>query len=174
MKEKKTTGEALILIDAQNDYFPGGKFSLKGMTKATRNAAKLLAEFRAKGLPVIHVRHENAREGAKFFIPGTTGAEIHPLVAPIEGERVFVKHYPSSFRETGLHDYLTGLGIGTLHLAGAQTNMCVDTTTRAGFDLGYAIVVHGDCCAAPAFLGTNLIHRLFLKNLAVFARVERG
>lgn len=164
--------EALILIDIQNDYFPGGAHALKGMTKAAKNTAKLADGFRAAGIPVIHVRHVSLKKGATFFLPDTQGAEIHPLATPKTGERIFVKHYPNSFRETGLHEYLGSLGVQKIHLAGAMTNMCIDTATRAGFDLGYKMVVHADCCAAPGILGTKIMHRLFIRNLgSTFAEI---
>ncbi len=171
-KETENVNEALILIDIQNDYFPGGAHPLKGMAKAAKKAAALADEFRQAAKPVIHVRHVSLRPGASFFRPDTAGAEIHPTVSPKDGEAVFVKHYPNSFRETGLHEYLSSLGVGKLHVAGAMTNMCVDTSTRAAFDLGYAVVVHAACCAAPGILGTDIMHRLFIKNLgSTFAEI---
>jgi nicotinamidase-related amidase len=85
---------------------------------------------------------------------------------------VIVKHKPNSFAGTELENLLRALGVTELHLAGAMTNMCVDSTARAAFDLGYAVVVHGHACAARSLLGTRLIHRLFLANLgSTFARI---
>lgn len=166
--------EALLLIDIQNDYFARGRFPLAGMGKAAGNARKLLADFRARGLPVIHIRHVSLGEGAAFFRPDTVGSEIHPLVAPEDGETVLIKHYPNSFRDTGLDAKLKGLGVTTVHVAGAQTNMCVDTTTRAGFDLGYCMILHERACAARGFFGTRLIHRITVKTLgSVFAEIAR-
>ena len=166
--------EALLLIDIQNDYFRGGKFPLAGMEKAAQNARNILADFRARGLPVIHIRHVSLGEGAAFFRQDTAGSEIHALVAPADGETVLIKHYPNSFRETGLDAKLKSLGVTTIHVVGAQTNMCVDTTTRAGFDLGYRMVIHERACAARPFFGTRLIHRITIKTLgSVFAEIAR-
>jgi nicotinamidase-related amidase len=167
--------EALILIDIQNDYFAGGLYPLRGMRKAAVNAARLLEEFRAAGKPVVHIKHVSLKPGAIFFFPDTVGAEINALVWPKDGERVFVKHYPNSFRDTGLGEYLRDLGVTELHLAGAMTNLCVDTTTRAAFDLGYLVKVHGDCCAARGLWGTRLIHRVSLATLgSAFAEIVYG
>jgi len=169
MNEKN---EALVLIDIQNDYFPGGRYPLKGMKKAARQAAALLATWRNDNRPVVHVRHINIHPGAAFFLPGTAGAEIHPLVVPLPGEKVFEKNYPNFFRLTGLDEWLRKEGLTTLHVAGAMTNMCIDTTVRAGFDLGYSMVLHQGACAAVGFLGTRLVHRIIVKTLgSVFARV---
>ena len=56
--------QALVIVDIQNDYFPGGAMPLEGSPEAAANAAKLLAAFRAKGLPVVHVQHISNRPGA--------------------------------------------------------------------------------------------------------------
>ena len=71
---------ALVIIDIQNDYFPGGKMELEGADAAAANAVEALARFRKEGMPVIHVRHLSVRPGSAFFIPGTAGAEIPPAV----------------------------------------------------------------------------------------------
>ncbi|GFO54307.1 isochorismatase [Geomonas sp. Red276] len=139
--------QALLVIDIQNDYFPGGAMELAGSPEAAQKAAQLLAAFRDKGLPVLHVQHLAAREGATFFIPGTAGAEIHPSMAPRDGERVITKHFPSCFRGTPLLDILKGEGIDTLVVVGMMTHMCVDTTVRAAFDLGFTCLLAHDACA---------------------------
>ncbi|MBV9190171.1 MAG: isochorismatase family protein, partial [Betaproteobacteria bacterium] len=69
--------QALVIIDIQNDYFPGGKMELEGSDAAAGNAARALERFRDNGLPIVHLRHLSTRPGATFFIPGTAGAEIH-------------------------------------------------------------------------------------------------
>lgn len=164
--------KALILIDIQNDYFPGGRFPLKGIKKAVLNARDVLDDFRASGDLVVHIQHINTRAGATFFLPDTDGIAIHELVAPLGGEAVLIKHFPNSFRETGLDDFLKQKGIDELHIAGAMTNMCVDTTTRAAFDLGYTIKLHQNACAARPLLGTGLVHLVSIKTLgAVFAEL---
>src|SRR5262245_31674950 len=93
---------ALVLIDIQNDYFPGGKWTLRGIESAAANAARVLAAARAAGDLVVHVRHEFTSADAPFFAPGSEGAEIHPGVRNVEGEPVVLKHHVNSFRETDL------------------------------------------------------------------------
>ena len=77
-----TPKRALLVIDIQNDYFPGGRWELAGMDKAAANAARLIESARAAGEPVVHVRHEFLSADAPFFAPGSDGARIHPAVAP--------------------------------------------------------------------------------------------
>ena len=65
--------QALLLIDIQNDYFPGGAMELVGSTAAAIQAGKLLQAFRRKALPVVHIQHVSTRAGATFFLPDTAG-----------------------------------------------------------------------------------------------------
>ena len=81
---------ALILVDIQNDYFPGGANTLWRQEEAAGCARSVLELFRARALPVVHVRHVNARSGATFFLPDTPGAEIHESVRRVEGEKIIL------------------------------------------------------------------------------------
>jgi nicotinamidase-related amidase len=170
--------KALVVIDMQNDYFPGGRFPLWGARRAGKQVAALLAEYRAAGIPIFHVRHvmgaERASDPNSFFIEGTKGADIHPLAQPLPSEPVLTKKVPNSFTGTGLNDLLREKGVTELHIAGAMTNMCVDTTVRAAFDLGYRTILHERACAARGVLGTNILHFLTVKTLgSVFATVVK-
>ena len=141
---------ALILVDLQNDYFPGGRMELEGAEAAVRQAACLLQRFRDRALPVFHVRHIATRPGATFFLPDTPGSEIHPAVAPAAGEPVVVKHFPNSFRDTDLLERLRGAGVAEVTICGAMSHMCIDATARAAADLGFACRVAHDACATRA------------------------
>ena len=139
--------KGLILVDIQNDYFVGGSMELTNMQEAASNSQKLLSYFRKQQLPVIHIQHLATREGATFFLPHTYGCEINDTVKPALNESVVVKHYPSSFRETELEQLLNSRGVEELVICGAMTHMCIDTTTRAAFDLGFKCIVASDACA---------------------------
>lgn len=138
---------ALLLIDIQNDYFPGGRMELTGSEEAARKAATVLQYFRNARLPVIHIAHESVREGATFFLRGTDGQRIHTLVQPQDGETVITKNYPNSFLKTPLLDTLQQLGITELVITGMMTHMCVDATTRAAKDLGFSCTLIHDATA---------------------------
>jgi len=138
---------ALVLIDIQNDYFPGGKWTLAGIDAAADNAARVLAAARAAGDVVVHVRHEFRAADAPFFTPGTDGAKIHPKVKNLEGEPVVLKHQVNAFRETDLKAILDRHGVEEVVICGAMSHMCVDAGTRAASDLGYRCVVVHDACA---------------------------
>lgn len=138
---------ALILIDIQNDYFENGKMPLAGSEKASLNASQILNKFRSEGLPVIYIQHLAISPAATFFLPKTKGAEIHENVKPISDEKVIIKHYPNSFRETELLAVLRSKNITNLVICGMMTHMCVDATTRAAKDFGFNCIVIGDACA---------------------------
>ena len=139
--------KALVLIDIQNDYFPGGKMELAGSELAGHHAARLLAAFRAKKAPVFHVQHISMRPGAAFFLPDTKGVALHALVQPLPGETVVAKNYPNAFRETELLRQLRESAADALFFAGMMTHMCVDATVRAAFDLGFTCLLAHDACA---------------------------
>jgi nicotinamidase-related amidase len=165
---------ALLIIDIQNDYFPGGKMELEGADTAAAHAARALKSFREKSMPVFHVRHLSTRPGSTFFLPGTSGAEIHPAVRPQSDERVIEKHFPNSFRATDLERALKDAGIKELVVAGMMTHMCVDASVRQAADLGYKVTLLADACAtrAQAFGGEKVparqVHAAFLAALNGF------
>jgi nicotinamidase-related amidase len=165
---------ALLIIDIQNDYFPGGAMELEGADVAGAKAASAITKFRKEGQPVIHVRHLSVRPGSTFFLPGTRGAEIHAAVAPRGAESVVEKNFPNSFRGTNLEPTLKGLSVKNLVVAGMMTHMCVDATVRHAADLGYKITLLGDACAtrAQSYAGEQVparqVHAAFLGALNGF------
>lgn len=170
---------ALLLIDIQNDYFPGGAMELAGSIEAGERARKLAEAFRSKAFPVIHVQHLSTRPGATFFVPGTKGVEIHPCVAPHEGEAVIRKNFPNSFRDTPLLQHLRDKKITRLVVAGMMTQMCIDSTVRAATDLGFECLLAHDACATKSlsFGGVAVpaasVQAVFLAALnGLFARVQ--
>jgi nicotinamidase-related amidase len=165
---------ALLVIDIQNDYFPGGAMELEGADAAGAKAAEAIKSFREKNLPVVHVRHLSVRPGSTFFLPGTKGAEIHFVVTPKSGETVIEKNFPNSFRNTDLKAKLDQLQIKNLVVAGMMTHMCVDASVRHAADLGYKITLLGDACAtrAQSYGGEKVparqVHAAFLAALNGF------
>ncbi|BDV31841.1 cysteine hydrolase family protein [Microbacterium terricola] len=172
------TTEALLIIDIQNDYFPGGAHPLSGPVEAAEHAQELLAHFRSVGRPAVHVQHIWDAPDAPFMRPGTAGVEIHTLVAPQADEPVVTKAEPNSFLDTRLQVLLEEIGVDRLVVCGMMSSMCVDSTVRAASDLGYAVTVAHDACAAPdlSFGDTEIpgatVHASFMAALAGgYARV---
>jgi nicotinamidase-related amidase len=138
---------ALIVIDIQKDYFPAGRNPVVGAEAAAKVAQQMLEKFREKHQPIVHVQHISLRPNATFFLPGTPGIEFSPLVAPRTDEIVVQKHYPNSFRETSLLDEVRSRQVTHLFFCGMMTHMCIDTTVRAAFDLGFQSTVFGNATA---------------------------
>jgi nicotinamidase-related amidase len=172
---------ALIVIDIQKDYFPGGKMEVPGASEAGDAARHILEAFRQAALPVIHIRHVSLHPGATFFLPGTEGTDIHPCVAPLPGEPVIEKHYPNSFRETELGTILKSREAGQVVVCGMMSNMCIDATVRAAFDGGFQCIVAHDACAAPglSFGGIDVtppeVHASFMAALgSIYAEMIKS
>jgi nicotinamidase-related amidase len=127
-----------VLIDCQQTYREG-IMQLIGVEPALKEAASLLKRFRAAGRPVIHITHD-AGPGTPYDVKATI-CQIAVLVAPIEGETVIVKNYPSAFEKTALDAELKRLGVRNVIYVGFMTHMCVNSTTRASFNHGYASTV---------------------------------
>ncbi len=138
---------ALIVVDIQNDYFPGGKWPLVGADAAADNAVKVVQAARDAGDLIVFIRHESGAD-APFFTPGSEGTRLHPKVLNLEHEPVVLKHFPNSFRDTGLQALLEEKGIEHLVIIGSMSHMCIDATTRAAADLGYTVKVIHDACAS--------------------------
>jgi len=171
--------QSLLLIDIQNDYFPGGAMELDGSPEAGAKAGELLQAFRGAALPVIHIQHISVRPGTTFFLPDTPGVQIHRCVSPIDAEPIFQKKYPNSFRETPLLAHLQQLQIDRLVIAGMMTHMCVDTTVRAAADLGFHCILAYDACATKALsfgnktVSAENVQTAFLSSLnGLFAAVR--
>jgi nicotinamidase-related amidase len=178
LKKEKNMKTALVLVDIQNDYFPGGPMELEGSVQASLLARELLSAFRQRGLPLVHVQHLSTRPGATFFLPNTEGVKIHEHVQPFDHEVIIQKHYPNSFRDTQLLTYLHAEQIKALVICGMMTHMCVDATTRAAFDYGFECLVAEDACATKTLLhrGQTIpalhVHLSFMAALnAVYAKV---
>jgi nicotinamidase-related amidase len=161
-----TSKTALLIIDVQDFYFPGGSSELVNPQAAADNAALLLAYFRVKGMPIVHIKHQSK-----------TQSDIQSTVKPIEGEKVFTKTEVSAFNGTGLNDYLKSIGVKNLVICGMQTHMCVEGAVRAGYDLGYKITLVHDACATKDLKWGNevilakMVHLSTLATLKAYATV---
>ena len=163
---------AIVVVDLQNEYLPAGKLALTGIHAALENAARVIADARAKGDLVIHIRHESTDPDAPVFTPGTQAVQIHDTVAPAHGETVVVKNFPNAFLKTNLRELLDDHGVEAVTVIGAMSHMCIDATTRAASDFGYRTTVVHDACATRdlEFGGTTVpaaqVHAAFMAGLA--------
>jgi nicotinamidase-related amidase len=168
---------ALLIIDIQKDYFPGGKMELVNPMEAAKKAYLLLQCFREHNGHHVHIQHVALKPDATFFISGDRGTDIHDAVAHFEGEPLVQKHYPNSFRETNLLEMLKGWGVERVVVCGMMTHMCVDATVRAAADLGFQVLLAEDACATrdlkygETLIPAEQVHKAFLAALKSYGQV---
>jgi nicotinamidase-related amidase len=133
---------ALLVIDMQAEM---AMRTARGQDRvnpqAEAHVASLLALFRARGLPVIHVHHS---EPGMSIEAGDATAAVMPCALPLADETVLVKSASSAFTGTGLDALLRATGIDRIVLVGAVAGFCVTSTTRSASDLGYRVILPGD------------------------------
>lgn len=143
---------ALVMIDCQNTYREG-VMKLAGVEQALQAAAALLETARKLRIPIFHIMHD-AGAGSPYDIRAPVG-QIADAVAPIDGEPVIVKNYPNAFVATDLDQRLRDTGAKNLVLAGFMTHMCVNSTARGAFNLGYQGTVVANATATRDLPGPN-------------------
>lgn len=162
---------ALLMLEIQNDYFPNGRTPLEKSIDACAKAEVALQAARDKKLPVIHVQHISTQPDATYFLPCTRGADFHASVQPLKNETIIKKHYPNSFKDTSLLNYLIKNQINHLVICGMMTHGAIDATVRAAHDLGFTCTVLHDACTARqlefnhAAISAQQVHHAFLAAL---------
>ncbi|MGL4321513.1 MAG: isochorismatase family protein [Paracoccaceae bacterium] len=111
--------------------------------QAETHMKALLALFRARGLPVVHVHHDDPNPASDFH-PCNAGNAPMPCAAPVPDEVVLRKTGSSAFAGTGLDTVLRRAGIDRIVVVGAVAAFCVTSTVRAASDLGFAVILPGD------------------------------
>ena len=143
---------ALIMVDCQNTY-RRGLMQLTNVESAIIEAQKLLQMARDLKVPIIHIQHD-AGVGTPYDVTAEIG-QISAEVAPKNGENVITKNYPNAFIATPLEAQLKALGIESLVLAGFMTHMCINSTARGAFNLGFKPTVVASACATRSLVGAN-------------------
>lgn len=171
---------ALLVIDIQNDYFPGGKYPLTDPLEAAQKAYMILQCFREHGGHHVHIQHISKEPDAAFFISGDRGTDIHDSVAHFEGEPIVYKHKPNAFLNTDLLELLQSWEIERVVITGMMTHMCVDATARAASDLGFQVIIAEDACATRELqygdttIPAEQVHKAFLAALKAYGRVMKS
>ena len=161
--------QALLVIDLQNDYFPGGKFPLWNTEVVLENIERAIGAANTLGIAVIHIQHiANSEMGiAPFFNAGTTGADIHPrILAAAPNAPIVVKEFADSFEKTTLEETLAKQGVTDLLVCGMMTQNCVTHTAISKAAEKYAVTILPDCCTTV----DAMIHNIALH--AVSTRVK--
>jgi nicotinamidase-related amidase len=137
----RTVATVVLIIDMQLGNFQGPN-PVHGGENLLANVQRLIARARGAGVPIFYVQNIGCTGDPDEI--GTPGWEIHPTIAPNEGDVVIEKETPDAFHQTTLHQERNSRGIARLVIAGLQTEYCIDTTCRRAYSLGYDVVVVND------------------------------
>lgn len=145
----------LLVVDVQQIMIDDGPASKDAFLD---NLRRLIDAAHAAGTEVVYVRHDSGPD--RSLAAGTPGWQICSALSPRADERIFDKRFGSSFRKTGLHEYLSGKGVERIVLCGMQTEYCIDTTCKVAFEFGYNVVIPSGCTstfANPFLSGEKIV-----------------
>lgn len=162
---------ALMVIDMQQ-CMSKTTISERNNPEAENQIQSLLAAWRQKQWPIIHVRHI-ARELTSVFRPGQVGAAFQAEFEPLAQEKVFEKNSPDAFCNTGLERWLHMRELQHLVIVGVSTNNSVEASARSAGNLGLTTYVVADACFTFPKLdyqgvlrSADEVHAMSLANLA--------
>ena len=127
---------ALLVVDVQNDVMNA---SIR-RDETVANIAALVERARSTAVPVVWVRHHAEEE----LVLGTDGWQIVPELVPADGEPIVEKTFGDSFAETELGEVLSGKGVDSLVLCGAQTDACIRSTFYGALYRGFPVTLVAD------------------------------
>jgi len=157
--------KALLLIDLQNDYFPGGKFPLWNTDVTLSNIEQAINAAKAKNIPIIHIQHiANPEMGiAPFFNKGSEGVKIHSQILEAAPDApIVIKEFADSFVKTNLEEVLNGLGVDELLVCGMMTQNCVTHTAISKSAEKYKVSILPDCCTTV----DEMLHNIALHAIS--------
>jgi ureidoacrylate peracid hydrolase len=166
---------ALIVIDFQNGFASkGGSYDLLGMDTSQYEAIvpkirELITRCRNAAIPVFYTQAVRESSGIDLLtrthkilpkareerimkkpicVRGTWDAEIVDHIKPVSGDHIVIKRRDSAFHDTEIGVWLRSLGIDTLIFCGIDTSICVETSLRDAFNIGYDVVLISDATAS--------------------------
>jgi nicotinamidase-related amidase len=143
--------QALLVVDAQNEFSPGGLRTVPGHAAALSAIIRWVAHARDAGWPIAWVRHHNKPHESRAFVPGSWGAELSPGLDPRQdspSEKLFEKDVFGAFTGTGLEEWLRARRVTDVLVVGFYTHMCLSTTVREALVRGFEVSVDPDATGA--------------------------
>ncbi|OXL20284.1 cysteine hydrolase family protein [Psychrobacter sp. DAB_AL32B] len=135
---------AIVLIDYQNEYVNGAMPLGQAGAKAIENARLLLDKARQQDIPIFQIAHHGNEQ---IFDPSSSNVAIVDSLQPMNDEKIITKMHPNAFHETPLQALIKSTGKQQIIFAGFMSHMCVSSSVRAAFDLGFQNFVCHDACA---------------------------
>ncbi|SLJ83283.1 cysteine hydrolase family protein [Psychrobacter sp. DAB_AL43B] len=134
----------IVLIDYQNEYVDGAMPLGQAGTKAIENARLLLDKARQQDIPIFHIAHHGNEQ---IFDPSSANVAIVDSLQPMNDEKIITKMHPNAFYDTELQELIESTDKQQIIFAGFMSHMCVSSSVRAAFDLGFQNFVCHDACA---------------------------
>ncbi|MFT3819039.1 MAG: cysteine hydrolase family protein [Rubrivivax sp.] len=158
---------ALIVIDAQNEYFTGGlPIEYPDPRQTIANIEIAMDAAQEHGIAVVVVQ-QTAPASSPLFAIDTDGWQLHPAVASRPRDRDLRKTLPSAFPETDLAQWLQAHGIDTLTVVGYMTHNCDASTIIHALHQGMAVEFLHDASGSVPYrnqagaASAEEIHRVF-------------
>ncbi len=130
---------ALLVIDVQNEYFPGGHLPVRYPVNHLENILEVMDAAKANQVHTIVIRHHQPSPDSPVFCKGTKNWELRPEVESRSCDLLLDKQLPGSFTNTKLEEFLRSRGVDTVTIAGYMTQVCCDTTAREAFHRGFKV-----------------------------------
>ena len=137
---------AIVFIDFQNEYVDGVMALGDLGAAAIANARLLLDKARNENIPIFHIAHHGEDNG-NVFDPLSSNVAIVDSLQPMDNEKTITKKYPNAFHNTELNELIQATGKQQIVFAGFMSHMCVSSSVRAAFDLGFENFIFHDACA---------------------------
>jgi nicotinamidase-related amidase len=152
--------EALVVVDAQNEFSAGGKRAVPNHSAALAAIRRQVDRARQNKRPIAWVRHYNKPGEAHAFMPGTWGAEFSLGLGPKRGfgpEAAFEKEVYGVFTGTKIQEWLRIYDVQSVLIVGFFAHMCLSTSAREALSRGFRVSLDpeatGACDIEHALLG---------------------
>ena len=168
-----TAKTALLVIDAQNDYFDQGAFPLWQTENIKANILNLINQAKSNNIPIIHIQHiaDPAQGLAPFFNQDTVGVEIdQDILGAAPNAPIIIKQYADAFEKTDLSSCLADLGITNLVITGMMTQNCITHTAISKAAEEYDITVVSDATTTVS----EILHLIALHALSTRVNLLPG
>jgi nicotinamidase-related amidase len=136
--------QALLIVDAQNEFSSSGKRPVSGFEQAIQAIANWVNKAREKNIPIAWIRHFNKPTESPAFVPGSWGAAYVDGFGPkkgAKGEKEFLKEVYGAFTGSDIGTWLDQFSISEVVILGFYTHGCVSTTSREAIMRGYSVIL---------------------------------
>ncbi|MGL4346090.1 MAG: cysteine hydrolase family protein [Cellulosilyticaceae bacterium] len=148
----------LLVVDTQKLLVTEALF---GLERFVDHIKTLITKAREQGVEVVYVVHDDG--AGEALTKGKEGFEIYEDFKPMNDEKIFMKDVNSSFKNTGLTEYLREKNQQDIIVVGLQTDKCIDATIKCGFEHGFHMIVpaHANATMDNEFMSGEESYRYY-------------